>query len=417
MKYKKITCKNYDIYLVKTTKFKTINISTLLTSDYNKEDITKEKFISEFLINSNINFNNEVLMSKKYMSLYEPRISISDIFNDKQHKLFELTFLNEKYTEKGMMKETIDFYYDIIFKPNIKNNGFEKKNFDIIKSKMNMWYKMDEEDSGSMAYFNSMKYISDDLPIKYDTRGNKDELNKIDRKEILTYYNNKLNKSKFTIFVVGDYEEEIVDVIKNNLDDKVNKNEYKLKKTYDVTKVKKQREIIEGKDFNQSIVYIIYKIINSTEREREYVLPLLNNILGGSSSKLFNNVREKNSLAYYAYSSYFKSSNILYMYAGISKENYKKCVNLMKKELKEIELGNITDEELNDAFSSLKASILKREDSITSISNILKGNIIYGYPFYDEMLKEYKKVTKEEIINLTKKLDLDLIYLLRGEMK
>ena len=57
-------------------------------------------------------------------------------------------------------------------------------------------------------------------------------------------------------------------------------------------------------------------------RERYIVLPVLNEILGGNSSKLFNNVREKNSLAYYVYSMFAPSSSMLYLSAGIEKSNY-----------------------------------------------------------------------------------------------
>ena len=119
MSYKVIKCDNYDIYLIKTNKFKTINISTILISDYKKEEITINKFISEYLVNSNEYAKDEVSMSKKYMYLYEPSISVNDFFSNEHHKIYSTTFLNEKYTEKGMNKKTIDFYYSILFNPNL----------------------------------------------------------------------------------------------------------------------------------------------------------------------------------------------------------------------------------------------------------------------------------------------------------
>ena len=415
MKYKKIEEKNYDIYLIKTNKFKTISISTLLFNKYDKEDITKEKFISDFLINSNKEAKTEVLMSKKYMELYEPRINVSDMFRDIHIKTFDSTFLNEKYTEKGMNKKNIDFYYDIIFKPNIDKYGFEEKCFNINIEAYRSMYLRNKEDSSSTAYFNALKNISEDLPIKVDVRGNISDLEKIDRKESLEYYKNELKNSKFMVFVVGDYTDDIINNIKINLDNKVNKIDINIKKEFDIHKVINEREVIDDSDFKQSIVYLIYKIIGLTKKERESVLPILNNILGGSSSKLFNNVREKKSLAYYAYSDYFSSYNIIYMYAGISNNNYKEAVKLMKNELNEIIKGNITDEEINGAKESLSSSLLKIDDKISGIINSLKSHIIFEIPMHDELREKYNSVTKEEIIKLAKKIELDVTYLLKGE--
>ena len=414
MKYNHIEEKNYDIYLIKTDKFKTINISTVFISDYKKEEITKEKFISEFLLNSNNLAKDEVSMSKKYMDLYGPSMYIDNLFLDKQHRICTTTFLNEKYTEKGMNKKSIDFYYSIIFNPNIDNGKFNENNFNITKSKMISWYKMDEEDSRSMAYFHSLSNISDDLPIKVDTRGNIDELLKIKREELKDFYLDKLNKSRVAVFVVGNYDDVVINCIKDNLNHNVNKNNIEIKSNFDVSKVDKVKQVIEEKDFNQSIVFLIYKIIKMTDRERNLVLPVLNNILGGSSAKLFNNVREKNSLAYYAYSGYSQSNNILYMYAGISKENFEKCTKLMKQELDDMVNGNITEEELENAKNSLDSGILMNLDNIGVINNNLKGQVLLGLLSLEEYKEGYKTVTKEEVINLSKKLELDVEYLLKG---
>ena len=415
MKYEKIKEKNYDIYLIKTDKFKTINISTLLFNKYNKNNVTKEKFISDFLINTNNNAKTEVLMSKKYMELYEPRISVNDVFRDIHMKIFDITFLNEKYTEKDMNKKTINFYYDIIFNPNTCEDGLDEKSFKINKEAYKSIYMRNKEDSSSTAYFNALKNISEDNPVKIDIRGSMEDLEKIDRKECLNYYLNELKNSKFMVFVTGDYTNELIDIIKNNLDNKVNNVNIDYLKEFNVEKVINEREIIDESNFKQSIVYIIYKIIGMSSYEREVVLPILNNVLGGSSSKLFNNVREKHSLAYYAYSDYLSSYNILYMYAGISNNNYKETVKLMKNQLNEIMNGNITNEELSGAKETIISSILKSEDRITGISNSLKSNIIYGISLNEELKEKIKSVTKEDLINLSRKLELDLTYLLKGE--
>ena len=159
---------------------------------------------------------------------------------------------------------------------------------------------------------------------------------------------------------------------------------------------------------------MIYKIPNITKREREVVLPLFNNILGGPSSRLFNNIREKNSLAYYAYSNFIKHFGILYMYAGVSNSNSNKTIELMKETLKDIQNGNITNKEITESKEAIMSSLKKNEDNIYSIVNDMITRVLFNKISIDTYKKELKEITKKELINLSNKLELDVIYLLKG---
>lgn len=411
----KIKCNNYDIYLIKTNKFKTIYIDTFLINDYDKKDITKEKFISEYLVNTSKKYNEEDLFCKKIMELYSPSLQINDTFLNIHVKSFKLKFLNEKYTEKGMNKKTIDFYYDNIFNPNTSYNKFDLDNFNITKKKFESYSKLDKENSSLCAFYNAFNNIDDDITLKIDTRINIKELNKLDRSEIYKYYINELKRSKFYVFVVGDYNDDIINAIKENLDNKVYDNNYEIKANYDI-KINKDYVIKKDKSkFNDSIIYMIYKIKDMTDRERLYVLPILNNILGGSSSKLFDNIREKNSLAYYIYSSISSINNVLYISGGILKENFDKVYKLSIKQVNEIVNGNISSDEINNAKSSIYSSILKIEDNQKEISNSMIKNILINLPMYYDLKDNFNSVTKEEIVNLAKKLYLSVIYILEGK--
>ena len=144
------------------------------------------------------------------------------------------------------------------------------------------------------------------------------------------------------------------------------------------------------------------------------VLPIFNYILGGSSSKLFNNVREKNSLAYYVYSDFYDIENILYLTAGIQKSNFEKTVELMKEQVEEMKNGNITEMEINNSKEFFVSKLLAVDDSFyMKISNLV-GHTAYDRILYDEKEKEFLSVTKDEIITLANKLDLDFVYLFGG---
>ena len=92
---------------------------------------------------------------------------------------------------------------------------------------------------------------------------------------------------------------------------------------------------MEKEKIKQVKLSIGCKLINLTDYERKYVLPIYANILGGPSySKLFNNVRIKNSLAYYVASTYINADNLLLIYSGINIEHFNKTLNLIKEKCK-----------------------------------------------------------------------------------
>lgn len=414
MKYKRIEKDNYDLYYYKTNKFKTINITTLIINKMDEKNITLDNFLSSYLLVTNKKYNNEISMNKKYMDLYDPNFSIYDIYRDLHYKFFDMTFLDEKYLEKDNNKKVIDFYYDSIFSLNETNNKLDKTQTKLIKGQMKTNYLLDEEDPMEKAYYNSFKLISDDLPIKINPKGNIKDLKRINTKDSYKYYKDQIKNGRVVVFLTGNIDDKLISFIDDKLKNKIHKNNYDIKTIYDVTNVNKVTKEVEETSFNESILYLIYKIPNITKREREIVLPLFNNILGGSSSKLFNNVREKNSLAYYAYSNFIKHFGIIYMYAGINFKNYKKALELMKDTLDDMKKGNISLNEIKDSKEAITSSLIKNEDNIYSIVNDMITSILFDKVDKDTLRKEIVTVTKKELIDLSKKLELDVEYLLKG---
>ena len=414
MEYKKIIKDNYEIYYCKTDRFKSINISTVLINDYDKKNITLDNFISNYLLQTNNTYKDEISMNKKYIDLYDAKYSIFDNYKDYHFKFYDITFLNEKFIEKGNNKKVIDFYFDIMFNPNIKNNSLVKEQSSLIIDRMKSDYNLMNENPNMKAYFDSIKLISENLPIKIDPRGKKSDLNKIDLKEAYNYYLDQINNSKYIVFVVGDVEEDFFDLIDKHLKN-VNNREINLIPYYELNKVKNINEKEVNTKYNQSIIYLYYKLLNTTIREREIVLPLLNNILGGPSSKLFNNIREKNSLSYYVSSNFIKNYNYLYINAGISYENKDKALKLIFKEVDNMKKGNITTTEINDSKKAVESSLLKKEDNYYRIVNDMITSVLFDKPTSKEVFEQTKTVTKKEIVDLSNKLDLDVKYILRGD--
>jgi predicted Zn-dependent peptidase len=181
---------------------------------------------------------------------------------------------------------------------------------------------------------------------------------------------------------------------------------------------KKIKKIVEQDDANQSQLTLLCTLNKLTNFERKYVLLVYNEMLGGSSnSLLFDSVREKNSYAYYINSNQKAYDNIMMIYSGIEIGNADNVLKLIKKTMKNIEKGKFQDKILESSKETIVASIKASTDSPAGIINTYYAKILVDSDNFEERIANIQKISREDIINISKKITLHTIYLLEGESK
>jgi predicted Zn-dependent peptidase len=136
--------------------------------------------------------------------------------------------------------------------------------------------------------------------------------------------------------------------------------------------------------------------------ERRYAASLLNVILGGGmSSRLFQNIRERQGLAYAIESdlSPYTDSGVLSVYAGTSRESAAQLIRSVSEEFRSVRAEGVTAEELRRAKDHLKGSMMLSLESTSSRMSNLARQTMYLHRFIslDEMLSSIEKVTREEV--------------------
>ena len=228
-------------------------------------------------------------------------------------------------------------------------------------------------------------------------------------------YHASLSKDKEENKRLREEREQLL--INNKVKGKFSKNEKKYRHN-NFALEREVKEKIEQDKNNQSKLVMLFKLSDITDRERNVILPLFNRIFGlGSDSKLFKNVREKKSLAYVIRSNISREDNVLSVFAGINGESKDDVVNATKEELENMQNGEITDDEFNNAIISRRSMLNSFLDENTSIlySNVSK--ILTNNDDIDERIKNLETVTKNEIVEFSKKINLNIIYMLEGTNK
>ena len=137
--------------------------------------------------------------------------------------------------------------------------------------------------------------------------------------------------------------------------------------------------------------------------ERRFVAYVLNTLLGGGmSSRLFQNVREKQGLVYSIFSELnpYKDTGCLAVYAGTSLQSAPKVVQSVMREFREIKAGQLPEEEIKRAKDQLKGSLmLSLESSMARMSNLARQEMYHDrFMGMDEIIERVQVVTLEDVV-------------------
>ena len=418
MEYIKKEFAAYNVHIIKTKRFKTTTIEVNFLRKIKKEEITIRNFLSEILLQSTKQYPTKRLLTLKSMELYNANIGSSNSrIGNFENLSFSLKFLDEKYTEEGMFNQTIDFFFDTLFNPNVENERFDEKSFKIVNKIIYNEIKSVKDNMTKYSLIKMLEHMGHGEPYSYIGYGYIDDLEKITPSKLYEYYKDVLKSDKVDIFVIGDVNsDEVLELINEKF--KINT----VKKSIGKAMIQHEkirgraRKITEWENIIQSKLNIGFKLKDLSNYELRYVLPIYSQILGGSAnSKLFKNVREKNSLAYYINSVPHIYDNLLLIYSGISKSDFDKALTLIKKELTNMKKGKITDDEINDAKAGMISSIETITDSQRRILNMYYTKELVGGDDIDKRIETFNKVSKNDIVKVANKLKIDTVYLMYGD--
>lgn len=417
MKYIKKDFGSYKLHMIKTKKFKTIKIRVCFRNVIKKDEITMRNILCDMLTYSSKTYKTKREFTIKSQDLYSASVIGRNMrYGNYINTEIDLTVLNDKYTEVGNYNEAVKFLREIIYEPNVENNKFDNDALEIIKANMKISLEAIKEDPSYYSLIRMNEIMDKKSPISYRMCGYIEDIEKITPDKLYTYYKKMIEKDLIDIFVIGDIEfKETERLIKDNFNSRVFKKQ-RVGYYLDDKKAKRKSKINKEQDTNsQSKLVIGCRCYKLTKYERDYPLTLYNIILGGSSnSKLFEEVREKNSLCYTINSVPNKLDKTLIIRAGVDKENIKKTIDLCEEQMIAMRKGKFSDEDILKAkeyFQTAIDSIYENQSSLIDSYYMME---LLDLDDFKTRLKTIKKVDKSEIIKVAKKVKMDTIYCLEG---
>ena len=414
-----------NIQKINDKKFKSIYFSFNYTINANKKEMTESAILASIMSKSSRKYNSQKQIEKYLGNLYNTLFDVNvEKIGDLYNIEFKLECINKKYLPDNIdvVSDALKFLYDMIYDQSVENGRFDENLVNREKEYIKDKIKEQKDEKLKYGILKMEQILSKDEPFATSVFGDENQIDKITLNYIYNRYINVLNDSCINISISGNLDgyDNIEEIVKNIFNEKINSSvnakDLVYDKHIDDSNKKDINETYETQQTTQSVITFGMRIRNSTTDDF-FALNVYNAILGSTpSSKLFQNFREKESLAYTVRSRYYRFKSIIIIYAGIQKKNYEKAKEVVEKQIKDMEDGNITDIEFNAAKDSLVSDLVEWNDSKMSLAKMLFVNAFTNTNYtLNEMIEKIQKVSLQDVINVAKKITLEEIYLLGGE--
>src|SRR5574344_783067 len=271
MTYKEYKNESYNLYTVKTDKFKTCHMEIIFYDNLKKEDITILNVLNDILGFSSKKYNKRKFVVEKLEDLYNANyFSVSARIGNMRTNNFVYNFINPIYADKNYLKEVITFPFEMLFNPNISNDEFDLRSFKIIKSRNQADIDSVKESPTRYALKKALNLMDNEHPASYQYVGNQKDLDNLTPAKLAKKYYNFINNTKCDIYLIGNLNMDKINIMINELfrNNIIKNNEinWQIKpKIYGRVK-----DITEYGSCSQSSLYCLYTLKELDDYERNY---------------------------------------------------------------------------------------------------------------------------------------------------
>lgn len=409
-----------NLYVQPSTKFKTNVIYVYFHLPLAPETVTWNALLPMVLARASADYPTTAALSRHLDELYGASFGI-DVGRrgEVQSIVFRMEVPAEAHIpgEKGLLQKGLDTLAGIITRPAVEGNGFKADYFHQESENLKQTIDALVNDKRRWAMVRCTEAMCKGEPFELYRLGRVDDLPGITPQSLLEHHHKVLSTAPADIFIIGDVQPEAARDMVNNT--------FKLPaagpqgRKMPETQVKREpgrtvQDVEDHLDVNQGVLVIGLRTGITLKDEDYYSMLVANGVLGGfPHSKLFQEVREKNSLAYFAYSAVETVKGVGFMYAGIEFEDMAQCKEIMLAQLKEVQEGHIGDEEFETTIGTLVNDVLSAADNPGAMADLAVDRVFSGRDLsIEDRVKGYQSVTKEQAAAAAKKFAVDTVYFL-----
>lgn len=405
------------IKVMPTTKFKTTTITMKFMAPLDSETMTARSILSKVLVRASKQWPSDKAFNQHLSQLYGAYInSFVSKFKDKHVITISLEIVNERYLkdQTPLFEKGLHLLKEVIWNPLISEKQFDETF--VAQEKSLLTKKLDAmvDNKSQISFLNLLKHMFGDQPYRHLASGQVEYISDITPKKLYDTYQSMLQDDYCAVYVVGNVDEQdVTSQIQSYFD--LQPFQFNLSQavpiplTHDLPQV-----IIEKDDVDQAKLNMGYKFPTQYGDDQYFAMVVLNVMFGGDpSSVLFNEIREKQSLAYSIHSQIDAKNGFMFVLSGVSADKYETAKDTIITEFEKMQQGKFADDKLELAKKVIVSQRQESHDRPKSIIEILNNNILLDKDMTEtSFIEGIQNITRSDIKQLAKETILDTIYIL-----
>ncbi|MBR2404959.1 MAG: insulinase family protein [Clostridia bacterium] len=409
---------NINLYVINDKKYKTVYSAAFVHRLLNRDEVTLNSLLSKVLKTGTHTHPSMSELSKYAENLYGCSFGVSVTKRaNVQSIVSTVNVVSDRFTHEACEDDAFTLMLDLLFRPNISGGAFPADSVNSQKSNLKDDIDGLINDKRSYANVRCIEEMCKGEPNAIVEIGYAEDIDNIDGIALYKHYESIIHSSPIDVFVVGDVDAQ---KLCNRLKEYFSDFSFNIKPIcveYTSAGASDVKYIEDNLDVNQGKLVIGLRTGVNIEHPDYYALLTANSIFGsGAHSKLFNNVREKMSLCYYAYSRLDKYNSLMLVGSGIEFDNYNKTKDAVLAELENVRNGNFTDVELDVAKEYIISSYRSYEDNPGLLVDYYMGKIFTPTLLsLGEACEKVSEITRDDVVRSFKGVSLDTVYFLNGK--
>lgn len=415
-------CAGVDLHRIDAPKFKTNLLSLYFHIPLRRDTVTMAALLPSVMKRGTAKFPTFTAIAEYLENLYGASCSAGIRFKgDGEVLYFSVEYIRDRFIGEKLTGQLLDFLREWVFAPYLHDGVFcadyvkgEKENLKnaieglINDKKEYAEVKCREAMFGCEGYGMFEAGYVEDLPD-------------ITPKRLYDFYLDVLQLAKVDIFASGSFDDDLTEAVKAVLLPSLPPRDAAYPRT-EVARLEEGmavRRVEEEIDVVQSKLCLGLRCGISPTSDMYYALMLASCIYGGSPfSKLFNNVREKLSLAYYAVSRLERFKSVMTVSSGIQTEKFDAAYQEILLQLDKMKNGDFTDGEIEAAKKYLTTGLQSMKDGLRTMEDYYLSQCIMGQQQdIDDLLAHLMQVDRAAIQKAAQGIVLDTVFFLKGNQE
>ncbi len=416
----KLAVKNgITFYRINSDKFKTARADLFFVDNLVKDRASANSIIPLIMKRGCAKYPSVKELESRLEELYGADIDGSVIKKGELQFIgFHMSHISDRYSNgEPLFDECGELLACMLENPMVEDGGFKKSLFTQERDNLVDYIRSRINDKMRYSLTRCLEEMCEGEPFAIPEDGTEEDALLLTPQNTLDIYEKMVSTYPAYAYISGQVDDKSIQKFIDSLLSRDRGNIKKIDYTCISKEVKQVKRLEEKMDVSQGKLCMGFRTYVDPGSDDYFPMVVYNGILGGDThSKLFRNVREKASLAYYAQSVLEKYKGLMIIMSGIETENRSKAEEIIIKQVEAMKQGDFNKEDIEATQKSLETGMKSMQDSQSAIVDFfMSQHLTESGEDFDSMIEKLKRVTIDDVVRVAQNVKLDTVYFLRPD--